>query len=346
MQSEKPTEEVFNDTASTSIHSAVEKKDTGSDKAMKKLLCVTAVCAIFCVVELIGGIISGSLAILTDSAHMFTDVASFGISAFAVYLGKKPATKSLTYGYNRSEVIGAMLSIFLIWGLIAWLFVEAIYRVMNPQPIDAAIMLMTATLGLLFNIFSAIVLNGWAESADEDLKQDKDSESYGTLEDKPEEKENINVKAAAIHVLGDVIQSAGVIMASLIIYYNPTYLVADPSCTFIFTLLVICTTIPITQECTGVLMEGAPADIDVNDIIEDLKNVGGVVKVHDCHVWQISVGKNAFSAHIDSDTPFDTLRDANKLIRDKYEITHSTIQVEPASQKAQYGIECDNDIHE
>jgi len=207
MQTEKPTQEVFNDTASTSIASAVEHKNDGSDKAMKKLMCVTIVCAIFCVVELIGGLISGSLAILTDSAHMFSDVAGFGISAYAVYLGKKPSTKSLTFGYNRSEVIGAMLSIFIIWGLIAWLFVEAIFRVMNPQPIDAAIMLMTATLGLVFNLFSAVVLNGWAEGAEDDLKGD--GEDYGTVE-KSEEKENINVKAAAIHVLGDVIQSAGV----------------------------------------------------------------------------------------------------------------------------------------
>jgi len=122
--------------------------------------------------------------------------------------------------------------------------------------------------------------------------------------------------------------------------------VADPTCTFIFTLLVICTTISITQECTQVLMEGAPNDIDVNDIISDLKNINGVMTVHDCHVWQISVGKNAFSAHIDSETPFDTLRDANKLIREKYDIKHSTIQVEPFSQKQQYGIECDNDIHQ
>lgn len=288
------------------------------------------------IIEFIGGLISGSLAIMTDSAHMLSDVVGFSVSLASVWLAKKPATKKLTYGYHRAEPIGAMLSIILIWGLIAWLFVEAIYRVLNPHPIDAPIMLMTATLGLIFNIISAVVLDGWAEGDDGD-------EEAG----QKEEEENVNVKAAAIHIIGDMIQSAGVILASLVIYFKPQYVIADPMCTFVFTFLVIATTISITKECSRVLMEGCPEDISVEDIEGDLKNLNGVCEIHDIHVWSLSVGKVAMTAHIDvdSESPYEVLSEASKMMRDKYSINHCTLQVEPY-KKSTYPIDCTSELHE
>ena len=179
------------------------------------------------IIEVIGGYISNSLAIMTDAAHLFSDVSGFAISIFSVTLATIPKTKVFTYGYHRAEILGAMASILLIWGLTIGLGVFAYYRILDPPEVDAKIMFGVAIIGLLVNILMMCILK-------------KDEEAY-------------------IHVIGDAIQSVGVIAASVIIYFGgPEYTIADPICTYVFAVLVMGTTIPIMSESIRALMEGSP----------------------------------------------------------------------------------------
>jgi zinc transporter 2 len=155
--------------------------------------------------------------------------------------------------------------------------------------------------------------------------------------------ENVNLRAALIHVIGDAIQNLGVVIAGLVIYFYPDASIADPICTFIFSIIVVFTTIRILKECISVLMEGSPVEFDMEKLENDLSKIRGVVEVHDLHVWSLSIGKLSLSCHLTSNNPQISLKKARKLIKEKYKITHSTIQVELDSEKAYE--DCLHDLH-
>lgn len=156
---------------------------------------------------------------------------------------------------------------------------------------------------------------------------------------------NINVTSAYLHVLGDMLMSVGVVIASVIIYFKPTWQIADPLCTYLFSIIVCFTTVPVFKECIYVLLEATPTDIDIEKLEEDILNVEGVEDIHDFHVWSISVNKYSLSAHITSETPLKTLSLVTDLCRRKYNLYHTTIQVEGTSDN-KYFFKCDNDLHE
>jgi cation diffusion facilitator family transporter len=247
--------------------------------SLKKLVVVSVVCLIFMSVEIIGGIISNSLAIMTDAAHLLSDNVSFAIAIISIIIANKPASNEMSYGYHRAEIIGAMLSVAMIWGLTIWIVYEAFIRIFNPEKIDGGIMLMTAVFGLICNRIMAKVLHHshgahghdhshGAHSHDHSHEgHSHDHHSHGShLED-------VNVRAAFLHVLGDMIQSIGVIIASVVIYFFPDWSIADTICSFLFSILVICTTYSITKECIGVLMEASPVGIDIEKLNDDLLDV-------------------------------------------------------------------------
>lgn len=142
--------------------------------------------------------------------------------------------------------------------------------------------------------------------------------------------------------------SVGVIIASVIIYFRPEWRIADPLCTFLFSIIVIFTTIPVVKECTFVLLEGSPDSIDAEELTHDLLNIKGVVDMHDFHFWAISINKFSLSAHLTSITPISTLHDATIMLRNKYNLFHTTIQVEPVEdgKHGQYHFKCEQDLHE
>lgn len=142
----------------------MKAKALESKKAMAKLLIVCGLSFVFMITEFTGGWISGSLAIMTDAAHMLSDVAGFMISYFAIFMGSKPANFSMSFGYHRAEILGAMTSILLIWGLLVWLFTEAIKRIITPEPVDGEVMLITACVGLIFNIIAIFTLHNFGGS--------------------------------------------------------------------------------------------------------------------------------------------------------------------------------------
>jgi len=357
-------------------------------KARKQLTWASLCCMVFMVCEIIGGFLANSLAIMTDAAHLLSDLAGFLISIFALWLATRPATSRLSFGFHRAEILRALISVLLIWLLTGILVYEAVWRLMHPQDVDGKIMFIVATLGLLVNFTMGIILlqgghghshglgglggheHGHSHGGDskkvrqssrslnahsEDEEEDEDEEEghghshsasdhghshmnvssdssgspHGHSHGGHDDHENLNVKAAFIHVLGDALQSAGVMIAAGIIWYEPEWKIADPLCTFLFSILVLFTTTRLIKQSVAVLMEGVPEGLDPDDVEEALRGVPGVIAVHDLHIWSLSVGKPALSVHLYCrDDATHVLAAANKTVAINYNIHHSTIQVE------------------
>ncbi len=336
-------------------------------KVIKKLSKVSIFCTCFMIIEFVGGYLAGSLAIMTDAAHLLSDLSGFLISMFSLYIALRPANNKLTYGYHRAEVIGALSSILIIWVLTVWLISQAIYRLFNPHPIQAIYMMGIATLGLIFNLIMSKILtsdnipNAFEKGDDsvDDIEVGEDLLNSSGINEANEplikEKDNPILKAAFVHILGDILQSVGVLIAATIIYFfqdsHPKIEMVDPLCTFIFAIIVLSTSIPVSRDCINVLMEATPSEVDIVKLTNDLKTkVVGVENVHDIHVWNISVGKPSISLHILSNLPQKSLEQATNLCK-KYGIYHTTIQVEDNTQRRRPSfVHCthgaDNTIHQ
>lgn len=321
---------------------------------LTKLAIAAFLCFLFMCGEIVGGILANSIAILTDAAHLSSDLLGFGFSISAIIIAKRPSNLRASFGYHRSEVIGATSSLLVLWVLTAWLVIEAVHRFIHPQEVDGFIMLITSTAGLIINIVIGSVLYTAPEVVEDPAYSLSKSSELGDILD-PKDPENlyreghntknINVRAAFIHVLGDLIQSAGVILASIIIFVKPEWKQADPICTFFFALLVLCTSLPVMAECISILMERTPAELDTDEIVKDLQKVAGVRGIHDLHVWLLSPGKPSFSCHILSDNPNVTLVKASRIIKKKFGIAHTTIQVELWSEN-QPKLDCTSNLHQ
>ena len=344
-------------------HSDFQKKLKEENKnAISKLIRICFFCATFMTIEFIGGYIAGSLAIMTDAAHLLSDLAGFLISMFSLFIAMRPANSSLTFGYHRAEVIGALSSILIIWILTIWLITEAIDRIFHPREIIGLIMMGIATCGLIFNIIMSRVLaysplpNVMDGKVISQMNQEIDEELESPLlceDNENNTDENPVIRAAYIHIIGDMIQSLGVLIAAIVIYLfqdnHPGIRIFDPICTFVFAIIVLCTTIPVSKDCINVLMEAAPGDINTQKLYLELQKVIGVVNIHDIHLWCISIGRPSISLHILSDSPQKTLEQAT-LVCQKYGIHHCTIQVEDNTQIRRLSYmkcthENDNEIH-
>jgi len=306
---------------------------------------------------------------MSDAAHLLSDVLGFVISIISIYISRRAANAHMSYGYHRAEVIGALVSICIIWGLTIWLFYEATLRVITPDKVDGLIMLITAVIGFFFNIVMGLVLHSagidhqlhHGHSHDDDSHghahddnahgHAHDDNSHGHAHDdnhghshdeghghsqgaavQPASQAGaLNLDAAYIHVLGDAVQNLGVVLAGAIIYFWPEMSIADPICTYIFSVIVLFTTVRILNQCLSILMEEAPIQFKINDLKMDLQKIEDVTECHDLHVWAISQDKLNLSCHITSKTPQVTLKKALELCKNKYKIMHCTIQVEEDS---------------
>ena len=340
-----------------------EKLRLENQVAMFKLKIISVVCCSFMIIEFICGYLAGSLAIMSDATHLLSDLAGFLISLFSLIVAMKPADRNFTFGYHRFEVLGALASILIIWGLTVWLLMAAIWRIKHPNPIVGFLMVCIAAGGLLFNIIMNRVLayNPVVNSMDsgmgaiknnpeDDLNDNNLKESL--LNSDEELKHNLNadenpvIRAAYIHILGDMIQSAGVLIAALIIYFyqdtHPGVRIFDPICTFCFAIVVLCTTFPVSRDCFYVLLESTPRDLDIESLYNDLSSIEGVISVHDIHLWNISIGRPSIALHIICESPKDTLKIATQTCKN-YGIKHCTIQTETRESNCKH--EEENDIH-
>ncbi|XP_060591515.1 proton-coupled zinc antiporter SLC30A2-like [Ruditapes philippinarum] len=367
--------------------------------ARNQLIAVSVLCFLFMVGEAIGGALSNSLALFTDVLHLGSDLISFLISLLSMYLAKKHATRNMSFGYHRAEVLGALFSVFIIWSVTGVLVYVAIERIIKEhyKDVKANEMLITATLGVVFNIVMGIVLhsekccgksqsrpsfghghghshgsghshnshsshtndNGYQRAPnhshshsggrehgdyepllpDEENLQVEEEDDLRNPElplsestEKPHPK-NINVRAAFIHVIGDIIQSMGVLLASIIIKLKPEekYRLADPICTFLFSILVLFTTVNVLRDTLRIIMEGVPRDTDYFSIKQSLQRLNGVKAVHGLTVWCLTLEKNALAVHLAIDktvTHQQVLFEASKVLKDNFNLLHTTIQVE------------------
>ncbi|MCB0862957.1 MAG: cation transporter [Solirubrobacterales bacterium] len=281
------------------------------DADRKALLIAAGLTAGFMFAEIIGGLLTDSLALLADAGHMLSDSFSLFLALGAVALAARPATPRRTYGYKRAEILAALINGVLLVVVSVWIVIEAINRIGDPPDVLGGWMLVVAVAGLAVNLIAARVL---ARSAGESL----------------------NVKAALRHVLADVAGSVGVILAAVIILTTGWEL-ADPIVSIVISVLIATSAWSILRDSVDVLLEAAPPGLDTEEIGYSMASLSGVDQVHDLHIWQITSGMPMLSAHVlvapESDC-HGIRRELELLLGREYGIDHTTLQVEhTATQK-------------
>jgi cobalt-zinc-cadmium efflux system protein len=258
----------------------------------------------YALVELIGGIWSGSLALTSDAGHMFSDALALGLAAGAAWIARRPPGMKHSYGLARAEVIGASLNGLAMLVIIVVLVVEAVQRLLDPQPVAAGAVMAIAAIGLAVNAAVAFVL----------------SRGHNTL----------NVRGALVHVMGDLLSSIAALIAGAVIYVTG-WLLIDPILSLVIAALILTTTLKLLRDTLHVLMEGVPAAVDLAEIGAALAELRGVSEVHDLHVWSIGSDRTALSAHLEIeqlDAWPTILYDAQRVLRERFGVDHVTLQPE------------------
>ncbi|MFC4770025.1 cation diffusion facilitator family transporter [Effusibacillus consociatus] len=259
------------------------------------------------IAELVGGIITNSLALLSDAAHMLSDVASLGLSLLAIWFASKPATLQRTFGFYRAEVLAALINAVTLVVVSLYIFWEAYERFQNPPEVQSGLMILVASIGLVANLLSAWVLSR--------------GESH---------QHNLNVRGAFLHVLGDALGSAGAIVAGLIMMFTGWYY-ADPIMSAAIGLLVLVGSYRLLKDTVHVLLEGTPPHLDLEKVKKAMLGITGVQQVHDLHVWTVSSCFISMSGHVviqDQTEGQRVLRQLELVLREKFGLSHTTIQIE------------------
>ncbi|XP_060030572.1 probable proton-coupled zinc antiporter SLC30A4 isoform X2 [Erinaceus europaeus] len=247
-------------------------------KVRGRLALAALLYALFMVGELVGGYIANSLAIMTDALHMLTDLSAIILTLLALWLSSKSPTKRFTFGFHRLEVLSAMVSVLLVYILMGFLLYEAVQRTIHMKyEINGDIMLITAAVGVAVNIISPTIGSGCEHKHGQD---------------------SLAVRAAFVHALGDLVQSVGVLIAAYIIRFKPEYKIADPICTYVFSLLVAFTTFRIIWDTVVIIMEGVPGHLNIDYIKETLMKIEDVYSVEDLNVWSLTSGKPTAIVHL------------------------------------------------
>lgn len=260
----------------------------------------------FMIVEFIGGFLTGSLALISDAGHMLSDSISLFLSFMAMWIAKKPATKTKTYGYKRIEILIALLNGITLLGISIYIFIEAYHRFFNPVPISSFGMLIIAILGLLVNLLVAFLL------------------TRGNTHD------NLNMRSALYHVFSDILGSISAIIAAILIYLFGWHL-ADSIVSLLVALIVLYSAWNIIRDSIHILMEGVPDHLNIQEIKDSILSLDEVCDVHDLHVWTVTSGFPALSCHVVIEEEIHTqqlLDQLNHMIYEKYAIEHITIQLE------------------
>jgi cobalt-zinc-cadmium efflux system protein len=275
---------------------------TAGARALRWVLVLTGC---FAVVEVVGGLATGSLALIADAGHMLSDALSVGLALFAIWLAARPPTPRRSFGYRRAEILAALANGITLVAIAAWILIEAIRRLDDPPDVLGGWMLVVALAGLAVNGAAATIL----------LRSGR-----GTL----------NVEAAFRHVVADLLGSIGVIVAAVVILVTG-WSIVDPLVSALIALLIAGSAWTVLRDATHVLLEGTPPGLDVETLTRTMLDVPGVVSIHDLHVWTITSGFDALSAHVlvgrDEDC-HARRRDVEAVLESAFGITHSTLQVE------------------
>jgi cobalt-zinc-cadmium efflux system protein len=281
---------------------AIELDRAGSKRALKLVLVLTSA---FLVAEVVGGLISDSLALLADAGHMLSDSLSLGVALFAAWLAGRPGGPSQTFGYRRAEILAALFNGVTLVAISVWIFIEAGIRFGDPPEVEAGLMLAIAIGGLGVNLLAARILYGHSG-------------------------ESLNVSAALRHVIADILGSVGVIAAALIILASG-WDYADPVVSVAIGLLILASSWSILRDSLQILLEGSPPGTDVEEVGRAMAGLGGVKQVHDLHVWTITSGFAALAAHVVVDRDTDchaTRRELESMLHERFALDHTTLQVD------------------
>ena len=296
-------------------HRAHGHPGTGTGRHRGALAAVLAGSALIAVAEVIGVVVTGSLVLLADAAHMAADVAGIGLSLLAAYFATRPATARRTFGYARAEILAAMANSVLLLGMAVFIVVEAIRRLMSPPAVGSSLLIVLGVIALVVNAGSLLLLHrGQAES--------------------------LNVRGAFLEVGSDALGAVAVIVTGVVISITG-FTRADPIASLVIGLLILPRTWRLLREATDVLLEASPQGIDLSEVRRHMTEVSGVRDVHDLHAWTITSGLPSLSAHVVVDpavlndgrcwTMLDLLQDC---VRGHFDVEHSTFQLEPAGHSA------------
>ncbi len=276
-----------------------------SPRAARRLALTLVLTLAIMAVELVGGVMAGSLALLADAGHMLTDVLALMVALAAILLGRRPADERRTYGYRRLEILAALANGVALVVVSGSIVIEAIARWRAPQPVDATLMSAVAALGLAGNLVGIALLRGHLKT--------------------------LNLRSAFLHLMGDALSSVGVLVAALVMRVTGWPRV-DALVSLGIALIIVITSVGLLREVVEVLLEAAPTHIDTDSVRATIGTVAGVDGVHDLHVWSITSGMPALSAHIvvkntacDADAVLSAIQGR---LRDEYAIDHSTLQIE------------------
>ena len=274
----------------------------------KRTLWITLLLTLFfTIVEVVGGLLSNSLALLSDSAHMISDVFALGLSMTAIYLATRAGNAKYTFGYLRFEIIASFLNGLALAIISIGIFIEGIRRAIQPEEINLSLMLIIASIGLVVNIVLTTILS-------RSMKNE----------------ENLNIQSALWHFIGDLLSSVGVILSAIIIYFTG-FIIFDPIISIIIGIIIFTGGAKIIRESYLILMESVPSKFDLDEIRAKMAAVEGVADVHELHLWAISSDHYSLTAHIFSDgkvQPYYIILAINETLQREYGIVHSTIQME------------------
>jgi cobalt-zinc-cadmium efflux system protein len=279
--------------------------DHNHHNSSKGLLLVLFLTVLYMFAEFFGGLYTNSLALMADAGHMLGDVGSLFLSYFAIWLSLRPAPPEKTFGYFRAEIFAAFINGVTLIIISLFIIYDAYLRLLSPPEIKSVAMIIIATGGLVVNLIGVLLLH-------------KDS------------KENLNIKGAFLHIVGDLLGSVGAVLAGILILVWKFY-IADPIISFVIAGFILYSSINLINSAVQVIMETAPSHIDVNEVKNAIIKVENVINVHDLHIWNIDSKMVSISVHIVAKIEHSSqlLCNVDELLKDKFNISHSTIQIEP-----------------
>ena len=280
-------------------------RETAAARSRGALSVALALTGGYMLVEVVGAFLTGSLALFADAAHMLTDVAGLGMALFAIWIAARPPTRAKTYGYYRAEILAALVNALILLCVAGAILVEAWERLVHPRPVLGAPMLAIGTLGLVVNLIGVWLLHRGAE-------------------------ESLNVRAAYLEVLSDAVSSLGVIVAAVIVLLTG-FTLADALVSVAIAVYIVPRTWRLLRQAVNVLLEGVPAHLDLGAIETAMTQVSGVIRVHDLHVWTLTSGREAMSAHVvvhDVRESERLLGALHAVLHTRFGIDHTTIQLE------------------
>jgi cobalt-zinc-cadmium efflux system protein len=278
-----------------------------SSSGKQGLLIALTITVLMMAVEIVGGLLSNSLALLSDAGHMFTDNLALLLSFFAMKFASMPATDRKTFGFYRLEILAAFVNGIVLVLMSFYLMYEAYQRILHPQPVAGTLMLVVAAVGLAANIIGAVVLNKHSTAS-------------------------LNIRGAYLHILGDALSSVGVVIGGIIILKTGWYLV-DPILSVLISLVIIYSAWALVREAVNILLESVPAHINIEAVTEEIEKIQGVREAYHIHVWTITSGVYAMSGHIVIDDQLvsrnrELLDQISTVLARKFKVMHSTIQIE------------------